>query len=61
MRLDEAEKKKRAKIVLKILNKIYPKSNKIILNTEFLSSGFYFLNLKSKNGEQIVKFLINND
>ena len=46
---------------LEVLKKIYPKSNKIILNTEFLSSGFYFLNLKSKNGEQTVKFLINND
>ena len=46
---------------LEVLKKIYPESNKIILNTEFLSSGFYFLNLKSKNGEKTVKFLINND
>ena len=46
---------------LEVFKKIYPKTNKIILNTEFLSSGFYFLNLKSKNGEQTVKFLINND
>ncbi len=46
---------------LEVFKKTYPVSNKIILNTKFLSSGFYFMNLKSNNYKQTVKFLINNE
>ena len=46
---------------LEVFKKTYPVSNKIILNTEFLSSGFYFMNLKSNNFKQTIKFLINNE
>lgn len=46
---------------LEVFKKTYPVSNKIILNTEFLSSGFYFMNLKSSNFKQTIKFLINNE
>ena len=46
---------------LEVFKKTYPVSNKIILNTKFLSSGFYFMNLKSSNFKQTIKFLINNE